>query len=213
MIHAYDKTYLEKAQMVLGRMLDYAVYDLKYNVDDFFEMFICTGYADKFGQGDFALIAGRSGVELARAVIEAATEKHEETPPSYTSNRSPEYWAGWALAYYQWLTALSFREIVNAIPINEIICLYVPYHEMDIRQFCDRMSELYKEKCPETNLKRYRTINNITQAELSKQSGIPIRTIQQYEQRQKDINKASAEYLIALSKALNCAPESLIEKV
>lgn len=213
MIHAYDKTYLEKAQVVLGRMLDYAAHDLKYNVDDFFEMFICTGYADKFGQGDFALIAGRSGVELARAVIEAAAGKREETPPSYTSNRSPEYWAGWALAYYQWLTALSFREIVNAIPINEIICLYVPYHEMDIRQFCDRMSELYKEKCPETNLKRYRTINNITQAELSKQSGIPIRTIQQYEQRQKDINKASAEYLIALSKALNCAPESLIEKV
>ena len=213
MIYAYDKTYLEKAQVVLGRMLDYAVYDLKYKADDFFGIFIDTGYADRFGHGDFSLITGKSGVELARAVVETATGKREETAPSYPLNRSPEYWAGWAIAYYQWLTALSFREIIEVIPINQVINLYVPYHEMDIRQFCDEMSGLYKKRHSETNLKRYRMTNNITQMELSKQSGIPLRTIQQYEQRQKDINKASAEYLIALSKTLNCAPESLIEKV
>lgn len=35
MICAYDKVYLEKARTVLARMLDYAVYDLKYDIDDF----------------------------------------------------------------------------------------------------------------------------------------------------------------------------------
>ena len=29
MIRAYDKVYLDKARTVLGRMLDFAVYDLK----------------------------------------------------------------------------------------------------------------------------------------------------------------------------------------
>jgi transcriptional regulator with XRE-family HTH domain len=53
----------------------------------------------------------------------------------------------------------------------------------------------------------------LTQNELAAQSGIPLRTIQQYEQRQKDINKAQAEYLILLSKALHCPLEELIEKV
>jgi transcriptional regulator with XRE-family HTH domain len=59
----------------------------------------------------------------------------------------------------------------------------------------------------------YRKTVGMTQKELAAQSEIPLRTIQQYEQRQKDINKAGAEYLILLSKTLHCSPEELIEKV
>lgn len=29
MIHAYDKAYLDKTRTALGRMMDFAVYDLK----------------------------------------------------------------------------------------------------------------------------------------------------------------------------------------
>jgi DNA-binding transcriptional regulator YiaG len=213
MIRAYDKSYLDKAQTALGRMIDYAVYDLEYEPDRFFALFLASGYADRFGTGDFTLIAGKSGVELARMTVEAAAGKEISVPPKYTVDRSPEYWAGWALAYYQWSTALSFREIVAAVPLHEIIMLYEPYHEMDIRQFCDKMSELYRIKHPDTNLKRIRKLAGLTQNELAAQSGIPLRTIQQYEQRQKDINKAQAEYLILLSKALHCSAEELIEKV
>ncbi|MDE7434716.1 MAG: helix-turn-helix domain-containing protein [Lachnospiraceae bacterium] len=213
MINAYDKVYLEKAQTVLGRMIDYAFYDLEYDADCFFELFIVSGFADRFGDGDYTLIVGKSGVELARIVIEKTLGESVRTKPKYEVGRSPEYWAGWALAYYQWLTSLSFREIVSAVPLSEIIAMYSPYHEMDVRQFCDKMTEFYKSKNPETNLKRLRRSGNMTQNELAMQSGIPLRTVQQYEQRQKDINKARAEYLIALSKVLNCSPDDLIEKV
>ena len=48
---------------------------------------------------------------------------------------------------------------------------------------------------------------------LSELTGIPLRTIQQYEQRQKNINKASVEYMIKLSQTLSCEVECLIEKV
>ena len=51
----------------------------------------------------------------------------------------------------------------------------------------------------------------LSQKDLAEQSGVPIRTIQQYEQRQKNINKASAEYIVALSKILFCSPEELLE--
>jgi DNA-binding transcriptional regulator YiaG len=213
MISAYDKIYLDKAQTVLGRMIDYAVYDLKYDADRFFELFLTSGYADRFGNGDYTLIVGRSGVELAWVTLETATGHIVTTKPNYAVNRSPEYWAGWALAYYQWFTSLSFREIISVVPVSEMITLYTPYHEMDIRQFCDKMSELYKCKNTESNLKRLRKFAGITQSELARQSKIPLRTIQQYEQRQKNINKAQAEYLIALSKVLKCLPDDLMEKV
>lgn len=213
MINAYDRVYLEKAQTVLGRMLDYAVYDLKYDVDIFFGLFIASGYAKRFGDGDYSVIVGKSGVELARMTMEAATGDNEAVKPKYTENRSHEYWAGWALAYYQWYTSLSFGDIIEAVPVSEIITLYSPYHEMDIRQFCDKMTELYKSRKPETNLKRIRKLVGLTQSELAEQCEIPLRTIQQYEQRQKDINKARGEYLIVMSRVLNCLPEDLVEKV
>ena len=60
MMHAYDKLYLEKARTSLGRMLDFAVYDLKFDLTSFFDLFIASGVADRFGHGDFTILAGKS---------------------------------------------------------------------------------------------------------------------------------------------------------
>lgn len=212
MICAYDKVYLDKARTALGRMLDFAVYDLKYDIAEFFDLFIKSGVAKRFETGDFAVIVGMSGVELAYEVLEKSGEKYRRIKPNYTASRSEEFWTGWALAYYQWKTSLSFAQIVQYIPIKDIAALYTPYHEMDIRQFVDKMNEMYKAAKPETNLKLLRQKAGLSQRELADLSGIPVRTIQQYEQRQRDINKAQAEYLVMLAKALCCDIEDLIEK-
>lgn len=212
MMHAYDKIYLDKARTALGRMLDFAVYDLHYDIDVFFELFLTSGVSSRFETGDFTVLAGMSGVELAYEVLEHSGIATARITPNYTIDRSEEYWTGWALAYYQWETALSFTEIVHYIPITDIMALYSPYHEMDIRHFVDRMNELYKAAKPDTNLKILRKNAGLTQQELAEQSGVPLRTLQQYEQRQKDINKAQAGYLFALTKVLCCKMEDLIKR-
>lgn len=144
MICAYDKVYLDKARIVLGRMLDFAVYDLKYDITKFFELFIKSGIAERFESGDFSIIVGMSGVELAYKVLEQSNIEHKRIKPNYTINRSEEYWTGWALAYYQWETCMSFAEIIQYVPVKDIMALYSPYHEMDIRQFMDKMNVMYK---------------------------------------------------------------------
>ena len=101
MIRAYDKVYLDKARTALGRMLDFAVYDLKYDIAEFFDLFIKSGVAKRFETGDFAVIVGMSGVELAYEVLDQSGVKCERIQPNYTASRSEEYWTGWALAYYQ----------------------------------------------------------------------------------------------------------------
>lgn len=212
MIRAYDKVYLDKARTALGRMLDFAVYDLGYNIAEFFDLFVKSGVAERFESGDYSVTVGMSGVEIAYEVLEQSKIKYERTKPNYTVDRSEEYWTGWALAYYQWETSMSFAEIVRYVPIKNILALYSPYHEMDIRQFVDKMNELYRAAKPETNLKLLRQKANLSQRELAEQSGVPVRTIQQYEQRQKNINKAQAEYLVMLSKVLCCEVSDLIEK-
>lgn len=85
--------------------------------------------------------------------------------------------------------------------------------KFDISEFYDRMVSIYMEEKPDTNLKSLRKRAKLSQKELSEITDIPIRTIQQYEQRQKDINKASMEYVYKLSKALMCEPKDLMEFV
>lgn len=75
------------------------------------------------------------------------------------------------------------------------------------------MNELYCAARPETNLKALRTLAGLSQSELAVQSEVPVRTIQQYEQRKKDINKAQAVTPLRFARSLNCKVEDLIEKV
>ena len=213
MMHAYDKLYLEKARAALARMLDFAVYDLHQDLTSFFDLFISSGVAPLFEQGDIHILVGKSGVELAYEVLERSGLAYKRVTPQYSMDRSEEYWTGWALAYYQWETAQSFAEIVQYIPIQDILAMYDPYHEMDIRQFCDAMNERLRKAKPETNLKLLRQQNGLSQKQLAEISSVPLRTLQQYEQRQKNINKAQAEYLVSLSTALNCSVEQLIERI
>ena len=61
-------------------------------------------------------------------------------------------------------------------------------------------------------MKRIRAAYGCTQAELARKSNVSLRSIQMYEQRNKDINKASVDTVYRLSKTLGCAMEDLIEK-
>ncbi len=213
MIHAYDKIYLDKARNSLGRMLDYAVYDLEYNLTDFWNLFINSDISTNFEQGDINTLVGRSGIELCFETLSRSGIVYNQVQARFTANRSEEYWTGWALAYYQWETSLPFNEITRYIPISEVLALYTPYHEMDIHQFIDRMNKDIRAIKPETNLKLYRKRAGLSQSGLALASGVPLRTIQQYEQRQKNINKAQADYLIMLASALSCSPSALIERI
>ena len=208
MMNAYGKIYLERARISLGSMLDYAVHDLKYDLGVFWEMFLSSPISQRFECGDVSVIVGRSGIELALMI--SGIQKDYPTA-TFSEGKSTQYWLGWALAYYQWHTALCFSQITKFISIEEILEMYSPYHEMDIRQFCDRLSAIYDERKSMTNLKRIRLAADLSQSELATISGIPVRTLQQYEQKKKDINRARAFYIIALAHALYCEPQHLLE--
>lgn len=53
--------------------------------------------------------------------------------------------------------------------------------------------------------------NLMSQTQLAETSGVPVRSIQQYEQRRKDINKSNANTLLSLARALGCRMEDLLE--
>lgn len=211
MIHAYDEIYLERARGIMAHMLDYAVHGLGYELEDFFEQFLISEVCPKFERGQASVIAGKSGTELVLEIVECEPSEDDKREEIVLMHRSPEYWLGWSLAYYQWYRNMHFSEIVDSVSIGDIRNMYDKYHEMDIRHFAERMDQLCHEMRRESRVKAYRNLIGISQKKLADKTDIPLRTIQQYEQRQKNINKAQAEYLIRLSKALYCEPEDLLE--
>ena len=74
----------------------------------------------------------------------------------------------------------------------------------------DPLAKVKKTASGSVPLAEMRIKNGLSQSQLAKASGIPLRTIQQYEQRQKDLSKARAESLLALARALHCDPSSLL---
>ena len=139
---AYDEMDVSYAQRALGGALHYAVHDLKMNADEFFSMFINSKIAYGFGLGEAKYVLGMSGAELAMETIYVLTGKCPNKKPSYAPYKTPEYWAGWALAYFEWESEIPFESIVSKVPVSQIIDMYSPYHEMDVRQFSDEMHSL-----------------------------------------------------------------------
>ena len=211
MIHAYSELYLECARSVMAHMFDYAVHGIGYNMKDFFEIFLVSPICEKIERGDAFTIAGKSGVELALEVAQLNECPVEPEEVFLLMHRTPEFWLGWALAYYHWYRGCRFSELVQWISVQDMLQMYDKYHEMDITAFVERMDEISHEARMETRLKRYRSLMGLSQRELAERADIPVRTIQQYEQRQKNINKAQGEYLIQLSKVLHCSAEDLLE--
>lgn len=86
-------------------------------------------------------------------------------------------------------------------------------HEADISKFAEAADKVIQENLSEgeTNLKRIRRANGFSQKQLAEISGVALRMIQLYEQRQNDINKAQASTLNALARSLNCRLEDLME--
>lgn len=212
MIHAYQEIYLSKAQATLGDAFDYAVNTYGMKGSDFVKLFVASSVSKRMENGEPACLAGKSGIEIVLEVIFETMGKTIQAEPTEHMGRSREYWIGWAVAYYQWYSGRSYSDIFRVLSFEDLQKMYYTLHEADITKFVDTADKLMKEHFPETNLKRIRTAYGCTQSELAKRSGFSLRSIQMYEQRNKDINKASVETVYSLAKVLGCAIEDLIEK-
>ena len=88
--------------------------------------------------------------------------------------------------------------------------MYPIFHEMDMTKFIEEMDRKLQAHYPDTALKRYRTRARLSQKELSEKAGVPLRQIQLFEQRQRDICKSQAATVLQLSMTLGCEMKDLL---
>ena len=212
MTHAYQEIYLSKAQAVLGEAFDYAINSCNILGKDFVKLFLASSISKRMENGEPACITGKSGIEIVIDIFLETTGQTLYIEPKVHLGRTKEYWIGWAVAYYQWCSGRSFSDIFKVLSFEDLKKMYYTLHEADITKFVDVVASKVREVFVDTNLKRIRSIYGCTQAELAEMSGVSLRSIQMYEQRNKNINKASVDTIYCLAKALGCTVEDLIEK-
>lgn len=212
MIHAYQEIYLNSIQSALGEAFDYAINECNINGTDFIKLFLTSDASKKIEKGDCTYLVGKSGIELAIEIIQSTTGNDVFSEANDTFYRTAEYWIGYVIAYYQWYSSRTFSNIFYVFSYLDLKNMYQTLHEADISKFVDIADKRIKETMSETNLKHIRKLYGISQSKLAKYSTVSLRSIQMYEQRNKDINKASGETLYNLSKVLGCSMEDLLEK-
>ena len=213
MIRAYSELYLDDAMNTLGDMVEYAICDLGFDPDEFIGWFISSGIASRFEKGNPKYIAGMSGVELADAVLADTNITYEKKEPSHNNYKGKEFWSGWIMAYYQWFKGKRFEDIVKGgLTLTTILSMYI-LHEADESKFVEAADEILKRnaKNKKSRLHQIRKARGFTQKQLSDASGVSLRMIQLYEQRQNDISKAQVNVILKLARALGCDVEDLIE--
>lgn len=139
--HPYGETLLDKARLTLACMFDFAVNDCGVELNRFYNLFLDSDLSYRFARGESGVVAGKSGVELARELLFFVDGVNVMVDPSVSTDRSPEFWLGWCLSYYQWYKNISFQRITENIGIDYIIGMYNPYHEMDIMSFVEHLDE------------------------------------------------------------------------
>ena len=148
---------------------------------------------------------------MVYAVLRKAGMEEKEFPIQIEYDRNQEYWSGWILAYYQWLTGKRFQDIYKGMDMKEIQRLYPALHEASEEKFAEIADKILEKNITATNLQKIRKRCGYSQAELGNRSGVNKRMIQQYETRAKDINKAAGITLLALARVLGCEVEDLLE--
>lgn len=210
-IHAYDEEYFESARRIMGDLFDFAMVTAGVSPETLQKMMITSSSIRQFEKGNPAYVAGMTGCELFIKMVEESGLSIKIPAEEMYLDKSPEYWSGWAIAFYQWYSGKTFERIFEYIDIEELLNMYPVFHEMDIMQFVDEVDKKIASGSIGTRLSIIRKYAGLTQKELSEISDVPLRQIQLFEQRQRDINKCQAETLLRLSKALKCNIEDILE--
>ncbi|MDY4651512.1 MAG: helix-turn-helix transcriptional regulator, partial [Atopobiaceae bacterium] len=120
-------------------------------------------------------------------------------------------WEAELLCRYQWETGLPFPAVFRTLSPERLHALHADHAELSPEELMQKISVSAMQEESATNLARMRRARGLSQTGLAQKSGVSLRSIQQYEQRKKDISHAQARSVLSLAKALGCTMEELLE--
>ena len=207
-MRSYNSSYINSAMTCLGEMMDYAVNSCGIEPGKFFDTLIGLGYATAFESGNPKYVVGMSGHELAQRVID---EGNLSTNPFSDAEYACIYWCGWILAYYQWYTSVPFSDIIDCLGWDYLMKAYPALHTASEDKAVGTFSKILKKGQKTSRIQTARLNYGYSQSQLATVAEINLRTLQEYENKRRNINRASGDVLRRLSRALSCRIEDIME--
>ncbi len=210
MMQAFPECYLSDAMRNMGEYMEYGYEAAAVEPDVCVSFLVISGYASAWENGDPRVLSGMSGTELFQRAAERCGFQADEREALVRYDTEAYYWSGYMLAYYQWMTMEHFSTIAQDLRISDLTRLYPALHTASEEKALASISELIRKRRMISRLQAYRKGLGLSQRELAALAGVNLRTLQQYEIGDKDIRRASAEKVVALSRVLCCKPEELL---
>lgn len=140
MMRAYIEPYLKGVMRNLGVMAYFCINEYGLSPETFSALFANSHVAEQISMGNPRFLAGLSGKELADMLIESSTGIDSKPSSSCIYQVTPEYWAGWVMAYYQWYSAKSFIQMyADGQTFERILMMYHPMHEADLAKIVEAL--------------------------------------------------------------------------
>lgn len=205
-----DDLYQDDVATALAEIFDIGVHLGGLTGQEIVHAFIASGLAVQFERQNPVYVAGKSASELITLLVPYVGKV--KLPCSIERfERTPDYWLGWMLGVFQVRTGCLYRRIFQKVPYDELVGMYYPLHEATEERFIEALDQRLRRPLSITQLRMLRDAAGLSQAELAQKAHVGLRSIQMYEQRNKDINKAQFTTLVRLSRVLHCDAEALLE--
>ncbi len=206
-----DSPYIEDMRELLGSLFDVGVHVWGCTGEQVVQAFMMSGLAEEFERLNPVYVAGKSSYDLLN-IMAPLLPGGQATGVKERLECTPDFWLGWSLGFFQVTSGVSYESVFRCVSYDELRSMYWPLHEAPESKFSQVLGEMLGERQRETRLKRLREAAGLSQSQLARASGVGLRSIQMYEQRQKDINRAQGLTLYALARALRCRMEGLLER-
>lgn len=139
-MRAYIEPYLKDVMRNLGVMSHFCINEYGLSPKQFSTLFANSHVAEQISMGNPRYLTGMSGKEMADMLIESSANTNSKRISSNIYQVSPEYWAGWVMAYYQWFSAKSFLQMyADGQTYENVLMMYHPMHEADLVKIVEAM--------------------------------------------------------------------------
>ena len=205
-----DNLYAEEAAENLGLMLEDCVSRRGLTGEEAVDCFLASGLARQFEAFNPKFVCGMSPSELCDWMLNKCGLDKPAPADLPLTGLTNDAWLGEILVHYQATRRTPYCAIFNRVSYAQLIALYYGNEDLSNDDACQSVDRLLAQHVLPNRLKVLRQNARLTQQELSQQSGVSLRAIQQYEQGAKDISRAAAATVLQLAQSLGCAMEDLL---
>lgn len=194
----------------LGICISFACKYLGFQADEFFKLFSSSIISIEYAKANPKYIYGMSGVELAYEVL-YDLGFNPKNVDDYEIEKDANYWVGRVIGYIRYVNDYSYKYLAEIINLNSLL----DHFEELVNEGLGYINEYVFTNLVSTDTKSRlqvkRKLVDLSQSELAQKANINIRTLQQYEIKNKNINNASVTSVIRLADAIGCKIDDILE--